>query len=190
MKKEKKFDPRTSTLLLACMGLFVALELVFERVLVINIGSTTRFSLTFVPRAITGLCLGILPASIVGVVADFIGAFLWYGSVNPGITLAAGLRGVLYGTAFHKKCSVPRAVTAAFINQFLIGWGIVSLSLCLFGGVPVSWAFFLGRLPQCVSMFVVESILLSLLSQGFFPQFKKMTDAYLGGRRVAQKAEK
>lgn len=172
---------RFSPIVLACMGLLISLELVCERLLVINVGSTTRFSLTFVPRAISGLCLGSLPAALIGILADLIGAFFWYGSVNPGITLAAGLRGILYGTLFYRKCSVCRAVLAAFVSQFLIGWGLVSLSLCWFGGVPVSSAFFLGRLPQCIAMFAAESLLLGLLSQSFFPQLKKMTKERLRG---------
>ena len=175
--ERRRFPP----IVLASMGLLIALELVCERLLVINIGNTTRFSLTFVPRAISGLCLGGLPAALIGILADLIGAFLWYGSVNPGITLAAGLRGLLYGALLHRKCSAARAVLAAGINQFLIGWGLVSWSLCLFGGVPVSAAFFLGRLPQYVTMFAAESLLLALLSQSFFPQLKKMTAERLRG---------
>lgn len=160
-------------MVIAFLGMMIALDFVFERYIVINAGPFSRFSLTFVPRAICGLLLGMFPAALAGGVSDLIGAVIFYGVPNPGITLAAVLRGFLYGGVLYRKASVPKVLLCAVINQFVISWGLVSLSLCWFSGAPLNWTFFVGRLPQCCSMFVVECVVLVLLTKTLFPYLQK-----------------
>ena len=147
---------------LAFMGLMVAVEIIFERVLAVST-DTLRISVTFLPRALSGTVFG-FAAAVTSVLADLIGGFLYYGlSVNPVITIAAGLKGFGYGLFLYRKRSFPRVLFAAAFDQFLCGFVITTLGLIWYGYLPMSAASFLGRLPQCGILFLVEVAVLTVL---------------------------
>lgn len=164
------------TILIAFMGLMIALEFVFERVFVINIGSNTRFCLTFVARAISGMCFGMLPAAVISMSADVIGSIAFYGSINPGITLACGVRGIIYGSLLRKKQTILRIIICSFLDQFVCGFIIVSVSLAFTSGVDIfSLSFYLSRLPQYLILFPLECVLLIALLP-FLPRLKNTVE--------------
>lgn len=158
MKKHQK----SLTKRIAFMGLMVAVEIIFERLLAFST-DTMRISVTFLPRALSGTIFG-FPAFIISVLADLIGGFLAYGlSVNPFITLAAGLKGLGYGICLWKKRSPLRILIAAVWDQFVCGLLITTQGLIWFGYMPQSWASYATRVPQCATLFVLELVLLMAL---------------------------
>ncbi len=159
--------------LLTVMGVLIALEIVAERLLTIDFAEN-RFNFTFIIRAISGTCLGAWPAAVIGGVADLIGAIVKFGSVNPGITLAAILRGVIYGILLFQKCTNRRLVIAAFLDQFVCGFIIVSLSLFWYAGMSVNAINVSYRLGQAVIMFVLELLVLPLLNRDLFPYLRRL----------------
>lgn len=159
--------------LLTVMGVLVALEIVAERLLTIDFAEN-RFNFTFIMRAISGTCLGAWPAAVIGGVADLIGAIIRYGSINPGITLAAILRGAIYGSFLFKKCTTRRLALAALLDQFVCGFIIVSLSLFWYAGMSINAINVSYRLGQAVIMFALELLVLPLLNRDLFPYLRRL----------------
>ncbi len=159
--------------LLTVMGVLIALEIVAERLFTIDFAEN-RFNFAFVMRAISGSCVGMLPAAIVGGTADLIGAIIRYGSVNPGITFAAVIRGLVYGGLLYRKCTNRRLVIAAAVDQFICGFIIVSLSLFWYSGMPLRALNVSYRFGQAVIMFVLELVVLPLLNRTLFPYLRRL----------------
>ena len=82
-------------------GLFIALQIVFERLLVIDAGFM-RVSLVFIPYALGGAIFGPLWNGAICAAADIIGFLIkpGQGAFFPGFTLSAFLSGVAYGMAY------------------------------------------------------------------------------------------
>ena len=88
-------------------GLFIALQIVFERILVIDAGYM-RISLVFIPYALGGAIFGPLWNGVMSAAADIIGFLIapGQGAFFPGFTLSAFLSGFAYG--FFYKAALPR----------------------------------------------------------------------------------
>ena len=76
------------------MALLIAMHLVLTRVLVIDLGAY-RISVGSVCTILAGLWLGPVAGGVCGLCADIIGCFMKGYAVNPFITVAAILWGVL-----------------------------------------------------------------------------------------------
>jgi ECF transporter S component (folate family) len=96
-------------------GLFIALEIVFSRLLSVAPNNLMRLSLGFLPVAVAGATLGPLWGGAVGAVADALGAALVARApFHPGITLCALLAGATYGLFLHRKpIKAPRVFLSA-----------------------------------------------------------------------------
>lgn len=92
MEKTKKTTWDTRTLVF--MGLMVALHIVLTRLLVIELGFS-RFTLGSVSTILAGLWLGPVAGGVCGLVSDLLGCLIKGYAVNPLITLAAILWGVV-----------------------------------------------------------------------------------------------
>ena len=138
-------------------GLFIALEVVFTRLLSVAPNDTMRLSLGFLPVALAGATLGPLWGGAVGAVADALGATLVARApFHPGITLCAFLIGATYGLFLHRKTkTVLRVFMAALIADaaFEVGFKTVWLA-GLFG---TTYAAVLPlRLAQAAIMLPVQ----------------------------------
>jgi len=95
----KKFNTKQ----LVVMALMIAMEVVLTRLLSIQTPEI-RFSLGFLPIAVTAMMFGPLSAGIVGALADFIGVSLFgTGTPFPGFVLSGFLIGATYGLLMYKR---------------------------------------------------------------------------------------
>ena len=90
MQKKQTWNVKT----LVFMALLIAMHLVLTRVLVIDLGAY-RISVGSVTTILAGLWLGPIAGGVCGLCADIIGCFMKGYAVNPFITVAAILWGVL-----------------------------------------------------------------------------------------------
>ena len=107
---------------LCLLAVFTALMFVTEYYLSFTIGMNYRISLTFLIRAIAGFTLGPL-ACLASGFSDILGGYLLYaGNMILGITAVSFGQGATDGLILHKKSSVVRIVSAAFVDTIL--WNI------------------------------------------------------------------
>ena len=104
MQKKQYWNVKT----LVFMALLIAMHLVLTRVLVIDLGAY-RISVGSVCTILAGLWLGPVAGGVCGLCADIIGCFMKGYAVNPFITVAAILWGVLPALAklriYRGNCS-------------------------------------------------------------------------------------
>ncbi len=162
------------------IGLMIALQIVFERLLTFDT-PITRLSFTFIPRVICGVCLGPVYSVVVGLLADIIGAVIRGYAINPIITLAAVVRGFFYGLLLFGKQSPARIIISAALDHFFAGLVITTWGLIVYGMLPTPE---IGKLSEfftavfwrpvvAVVLFAVEILLFVGFGNKIFPPIKK-----------------
>lgn len=137
---------------LVFMALLVAMHLVLTRVLVVELGAY-RISVGSVCTILAGIWLGPAAGGVCGLAADILGCFLRGYAINPFITVAAILWGVIPALAkplyIHRTklwkmvgISVSIVITAILSSLFFTTAGLV-----LFQGYNF-YAILPGRLIQ------------------------------------------
>lgn len=107
---------RFSTKMLATLSILVAMEVIIARFGTIRPTESIKISLDFIPIVIAGILYGPVPAVIMSILADVLGAFLFpVGPFFPGFTLTAAVTGLIYGLLLHKSQSMPRVVCAVVL---------------------------------------------------------------------------
>lgn len=132
-----------STRTIVFASLFVVLEIVFSRYLVLEV-PTMKFSFTFVVMAICGYMMGWKIGALVALLADLIGMVI-YPPNAPffiGFTLIAMFAGALHGMLYQKEgkdltrsiifvCVVNALITHALLNSLSLVY-ITNLNLSVF----------------------------------------------------------
>ena len=163
MQKKQYWNVKT----LVFMALLIAMHLVLTRVLVIDLGAY-RISVGSVCTILAGLWIGPVAGGVCGFCADIIGCFMKGYAVNPFITVAAILWGVLPALvkpffANRKKTGktvgicVSIVVTAVLSSLVLTTAGLVIMLGYNF------YAIMPGRLVQFAIMIPVYCVLTCLL---------------------------
>ena len=110
-----------STKMLAVMSILVALEVIIARFGTIRPTQSIKISLDFIPIVAAAVLYGPVPAVIISILADVLGAFLFpVGPYFPGFTLTAALTGLLYGLLLHRSQSLPRVALAVVLQQAVL----------------------------------------------------------------------
>lgn len=157
--KKFRFTPRT----MAVLGILVALEVVIAQYGTFRPTQSLKLSLDFAPIVLAGALFGPLPAMIIGILADILGAFLFpVGPYFPGFTVTAALTGLLYGAALHDRETWPRILLAVGVQQWIISLWINSFWLKLLYGMPYLPTV-LGRVLQCAILTAVQLVLIPVL---------------------------
>ncbi len=152
---------------LVFMALLVAMHLVLTRILVIDLGMY-RISLGSVCTILAGLWLGPVAGGVCGLTADIIGCFMKGYAVNPLITLAAVLWGVIPALFRPLYVSKPKKQKAIVISLSVLLASILSslilttAGLVLFMGANF-YAIFPGRLVQFAVMTPIYCVLTCLI---------------------------
>ncbi|MBO4695765.1 MAG: folate family ECF transporter S component [Lachnospiraceae bacterium] len=177
---KKKSKALISTLLICLCAMMIAIQFVFERFLSIST-PFYRIGLTFISRAVTGLCVGMILGGLCSWTADYLGSILVYGSVNPFISAAALLRGLCFGWAYRKKePNIVFTVLTVLFDQFFCGWVVTTTGLIRFYGMPNNAATWGSRALQALFLTAVEIPVLLLLNKSVFPPLR----AFLRGHGV------
>ncbi len=163
-----KFKIRFSTRHIVIMGILIAMNIVFTRLLSIQT-ATIRIGFGFVPIAAAGILLGPVPAGLVAVIADVVGLFInATGAFHPGISLNAFLTGLVFGLFLHKNQKFWRVLAAVAVNQ-----GILSLFLqtyWLYGlynmsGFDAYKALMISRIPQTLIVSAAQIVTIPMIAQ-------------------------
>lgn len=149
------------------MALLIAMHLVLTRVLVIDLGAY-RISVGSVTTILAGLWLGPIAGGVCGLCADIIGCFMKGYAVNPFITVAAILWGVLPALArplFANKKKIGKTVVICIsivITAILSSLVLTTAGLVIMLGYNF-YAIMPGRLVQFVIMIPIYCVLTCLL---------------------------
>lgn len=143
------------------MGLFIALDVVASCFLTIKT-PVLSVGVSFIPVSFTGIIFGPLLGGAGAAIADIIQCFLYpAGAYIPGITIDAFLSGAVYGLLLHgKRPSLWRCLIAAAIIRLVIGALLTTFWLYLAIPGNTFTALLITRLPQCLVMLPVETIVI------------------------------
>lgn len=159
----------TSTQRLIMVAFFITLEVVFTRMLSINL-PFLRIGFGFLPIAMVGIMFGPLWSGLAYTVGDVIGLLLFPPTAppHPGFTLTAFLTGLVFGLVLYKKeVTMKRTAVASFIvviglNLFLDTFWLTSL---LGQGYL---ALLPARIIKCAAAIPLQTILIPLIWNKMF----------------------
>lgn len=161
----KKLDVKMITTL----GMLLALEIVLSRFLSIQT-PITRIGFGFVPLVVAGTLYGPVPAAILAVLADVLGALLFpIGAYYPPLTITSCLVGLTYGMFLYKKSFDPknaadwiRVVLCVIVRQGVLALLLQSFWLSRLQGITYMQCL-VTRIPQVLILAAVEIILIPVL---------------------------
>ena len=126
-------DNKISLRRLTVSALLIALDVVFTRVLAINM-PLVKIGLGFAAVAISAMLYGPLWAALTAALGDLVGALLFpTGPYFPGFTLTAALTGLIFGLfLYRREKSWLRAFLAALTNCFFVTLVLNTLMIAVF----------------------------------------------------------
>lgn len=170
---------------IALMGMLIALMVVFERVLFIPVGDSSRYSFTFIILFLSGLLLGAIDAAIVAGLADIIGCVLVGYSVFPLITFCVMLAAFVAGLMLFSERSIPKLIIAIVFEQLVCSLLIKTAALAIhfYGGIRNYGKVFSVRIVQFCIMLPLEIVVMLVLYKMLFSRIKKMTSEFIKQNR-------
>ena len=149
------------------MALLVAMHLVLTRVLVIDLGAY-RISVGSVCTILAGLWLGPVAGGVCGFASDIIGCFMKGYAVNPFITVAAILWGVLPALVRPLIANKKKTGKTVGICVSIVVTAILSSLVLTTAGLVIMlgynfYAIMPGRLIQFAIMIPIYCVLTCLL---------------------------
>lgn len=157
--------PIFTTKMLAVMSLLVALEVIIARFGTLRPTESIKLSLDFIPVVVSAVLFGPIPAMIISILADVLGAFLFpVGPFFPGFTVTAALTGLLYGALLYKEQTMPRILLAVLLQQGILSLLLNTFWLKVLYGLPYLPTL-VGRLVQAGVMSALQILLIPLLAK-------------------------
>lgn len=164
-------DNKLSVYSIAVLGLMIAVEIVLERFLSFST-PITRVGFAFVARCLTGMLFGPWISAFAGFAADAIGGYMIYGSLNPGISVVAVLRGFIWGLCLNKRTKFnARLSVAILLDQLFCSLVLTTGALYFFSGTGKTFfAIMASRSVQVCVMLPIEFVVLFALKKVLFPR--------------------
>ncbi len=157
--------PIFTTKMLAVMSLLVALEVIIARFGTLRPTESIKLSLDFIPVVVSAVLFGPVPAMIISILADVLGAFLFpVGPFFPGFTVTAALTGLLYGALLYQEQTMPRILLAVVLQQGILSLLLNTFWLKVLYGLPYLPTL-VGRLVQAGVMSALQIVLIPLLAK-------------------------
>lgn len=152
---------------LVFMALLIAMHLVLTRVFVIDLGSY-RISVGSVATILAGLWLGPVAGGVCGGCADILGCFMKGYAVNPLITVAAILWGVIPALAKPLFSNYKKTGKTVGICVSVTNTAVLSSLVCTTAGLVLMngynlYAILPGRIVQFIIMVPTYCVLTCLL---------------------------
>ena len=156
---------RFSTKTLAVLSILVALEIIIARFGTIQPTESIKISLDFIPIVVAAILYGPVPAVIMSILADVLGAFLFpVGPFFPGFTVTAALTGLIYGLILHKSQTMPRVILAVVLQQIVCSMLVNTYWLHVLYGLPYLPTM-AARLVQCAVVTALQIVLIPLIAK-------------------------
>lgn len=164
MQKNQKMTWDTTTIVF--LGLLVGMHIVLTRIVSIDLGFC-RISVSSVCTILAGLWFGPIGGGVCGLLADLLGCLIKGYAVNPFITVAAILWGVLPALATQKG-SDSKGKRIALLCAAIVVTGILASLVFNTAGLVLMlgynfYAIFPGRVIQWAAMTPIYCILTSTL---------------------------
>ncbi len=157
-----KQKARMSTQTLVMLGLLVALAIVLTYMLSFTTGFL-RVSFGFIALATAGMLFGPVGGLVVATLADVIGATIFFGAPNPGLTVTASLTGLMYGL-FLSRPNISRRGIILCQALIVVLLHLVYNSIVLdFISPNTFWANMPLRAVRSVVLFPVQVFILMKL---------------------------
>lgn len=149
------------------IGMLAALQIILSRFLAIPVGGFGRIALSPVATIMSGLWLGPVAGGLTGLVADLIGCMIQGYAVNPLITLAAMLWGIIPGLlcppAERKKgMKILTLILAVVLTAAVSSLGFTTAGLVLINGYNF-YSIIATRLTQFGVTVPLYCLLINLL---------------------------
>lgn len=150
---------------MAILSILLALEVIIARFGTIRPSESIKLSLDFIPVVIAAILFGTVPAVIMSILADILGAFLFpVGPFFPGFTVTAALTGLIYGLLLYKSQSFPRVICAVLLQQILCSLLLNTFWLHVLYGLPYLPTM-VARLIQGGIMIALQLVLIPIAAQ-------------------------
>lgn len=149
------------------IALMVALIFIFSRFLGIT-ADVIHLGFDFLPVMVIACLYGPVWAAVTYMVGDLVCAIgMPFGMINPGLTVIAGIIGLVYGFAFYNRNLKGVKLFVVSILASLAVAGIIKLfgtTLCLavMYGSPY-WPTVVARIPNCIILFAAQIITIPLI---------------------------
>lgn len=165
---------RFTTRTMATLSILLALEVIIARFGTIRPSESIKLSLDFIPVVIAAILFGPVPAVIMSILADVLGAFLFpVGPFFPGFTLTAAVTGLTYGLLLHKSQSFPRVLAAVGLQQVICSLLLNTFWLHVLYGLPYLPTM-AARLIQFVLMVALQLTLIPIISKVIHTVYERL----------------
>lgn len=153
---------------LALMGVFVALSIVFTRLLVLPIGTSLRFTLGNIPILLSGVWFGPLAGAVIGFASDFLGTVLFpiQGAYMPIFAISPILMGVMpwfFKKMLLQKISWPRVGIMTLVCYIVSNMFWTTFCITVINGGGAFWELFIIRAPMALGMAAVDATVLFIV---------------------------
>ncbi len=150
------------TYTLVCLGALTAIYLILSRFLAINIGGFGRIQLGVIARIMAGLWFGPFAGALCGLASDLLGCLIQGYAVNPLITLAAILWGVIPALFVPPQYNLPDPLPKKSTVWRLIVGTIIACVVCTLFVTTAALVWFNGYslyaiLPTRATQFLVQT---------------------------------
>lgn len=186
---------KLNTKMIAICGILTAMTVVLAEFIGINL-PMIQISFNFIPIVFTAMYLGPIPCCIVAALADFIGALLFQGSVNPFITIISALMGLSYGMFLYSGSPVNKGLMAIFVKMCgktknperfaliitaatgvlfdIVAFTLILTPITLHLYYNLSYAvIYAPRVLKAIIMLPLETIVITLIATQIIPRLKK-----------------
>ena len=156
---------KISTKKIAISAMLIAFDVIFTRVLALNM-PLTKIGLGFAAVMVCGMLYGPGWAALCAGLGDLVGSLLFpTGAYFPGFTVTAAIGGAILGVALYKKrLKLSGCILTALVNGLVVSLILNTTMISLVFGPPLG-PLFLTRLGQFGIMLYVQTLILFFLER-------------------------
>lgn len=172
MNLKKRYRTVWCTYTLVSLSALTAIYLILSRFLAINIGGFGRIQLGVIARIMAGIWFGPLAGALCGLASDLLGCLIQGYAVNPLITVAAILWGVIPAlfvpqrsdtqTPVSRKMTIVKLCVGTILACIVCTLIVTTAALVLFNGYSL-YAILPTRLMQLLIQTPIYCVLVCLL---------------------------
>ena len=181
--RKNKTDPMKYLMEICLLAILCAMQIVFARFLVIPIGTSMRFSLSFIPVVIAARRYGIRGGVTVYGLGDLLGAIIFPtgGAFQVGFTVTAVVSGFIFGlflgekSPFRTKLNLHetvRIVASVLLSQVVCSLLLNSFWLSFYYGIPFA-ANIATRIPQILIIGTLQIIFMIIFLERIYRAFRR-----------------
>ena len=156
---------KISTKKIAISAMLIAFNVIFTRVLALNM-PLTKIGLGFAAVMVCGMLYGPGWTAVCAGLGDLVGSLLFpTGAYFPGFTVTAAIGGAILGAAlYNRRLKLSGCILTAFVNGLVVSLILNTAMISLVFGPPLG-PLFLTRLGQFGIMLCVQTLVLFFLER-------------------------